>query len=481
MTGSALFGWLETARRCEPQRAAYRSGDGQVGYASLYRELGRLAGRCLDAGLESGAPLALYGCSRLEIVRGAHLAMFLGCPLLPLESEHAATTAAACGIRQAFTRSGAAGVFGRELPAGWLTAPVPAALPAVAPRPLPSGAVQLLLATSGSTAAPRIVQHTGESLAAAIWASRRVTGLGAGDCWLNCLPLTHIGGFAILLRCLQAGATLLVEEGFDAAVIRERLAVQGVTHLSLVPAMLARLLEESAGSDPPATLRRVLVGGGVLSPELAREGLERGWPLFVTYGMTETASHVTCARVTRDWQHGYVGKAVAGARIDIVDARGRPTRGSGRVRIAGPMLMAGYAGGNRGGGLADGAFVSGDLGYLDATGGLHLAGRADECFDSAGYSIDPREIEAALSTCPGVTAAAVAGVPDPVWGHRVVAVVAGVAREPELRDWCRRHLASPLRPRCFLKVEALPHTALGKIDRPAVVRLAAERLQAERE
>jgi O-succinylbenzoic acid--CoA ligase len=339
----------------------------------------------------------------------------------------------------------------------------------------------LLLATSGSTAAPRIVRHTGASLAAAVTASRRVTGLGAGDCWLNCLPLTHIGGFAILLRCLQAGATLLVEEGFDAAAVRQRLAAQGVTHLSLVPAMLARLLQDAAGETPPATLRRVLVGGGALSPELAREGLERGWPLFVTYGMTETASHVTCVRVTRDWRPGSVGKPEAGVHIDIVDAQGRPTRGTGRIRIAGPMLMAGYAGGNgsSGTGLADGAFVSGDLGYLDAAGGLHLAGRADACFDSAGYTIDPLEIEAVLVSCPGVAAAAVTGMADPVWGNRVVAVTAGAAQEPELHDWCRQHLVSPLRPRRFLKVEVLPHTALGKIDRPAVARLVAERLEAE--
>jgi len=478
-----MFGWLESACCHYPDRPVYLTGDGPVSFASLYADLGRLATRCLDAGLERGAPVALLSGNSLQTTRAAYLAMYLGCPLLPLGAEHAAAAIAACGIRQAFTPAGASAAGVRTFPVEWLAAAPPASLPETPPRPLPSGSVQLLLATSGSTTVPRIVQHTGDSLDAAVRASRQATGLDAGDGWLNCLPMTHIGGFAILLRCLQAGASLQVGEGFDAAAVREQLAMQGVTHLSLVPAMLARLLDEAAGAGPPAALRCVLVGGGVMSLELARAGLARGWPLFVTYGMTETASHVTCGRVTPDWQPDRVGQPVAGVRIDSVDARGRPTRGTGRIRIAGPMLMAGYTGGDHppGSGLDGGTFVSGDLGYLDAAGELHLLGRADDCFDSAGYTIDPREVEAALSACPGVTAAAITGVADPVWGNRVVAVIAGPAHEPELHDWCRLNLVSHLRPRRFLVVDTLPVTALGKTDRLAVARLAAERMQVEGE
>ena len=127
-----------------------------------------------------------------------------------------------------------------------------------------------------------------------LWASARAVNtrleLRAGDLWLACLRLSHIGGISIAYRTALAGATLLLHDGFNAAAVNADLRRLPVTHISLVPPMLARLLE--LDPTPPPSLRVVLVGGQALSAALAQRALAAGSPLVRTYGMTETASQI---------------------------------------------------------------------------------------------------------------------------------------------------------------------------------------------
>ena len=99
-----------------------------------------------------------------------------------------------------------------------------------------------VIATSGSEGEPRGVMLTDANLDAAAAASNRHLPLAAGDLWLDCLPLHHIGGLSILWRCARAGAAVLLHDGFSAEAVAADLHHHPVTHLSLVPAMLARLL-----------------------------------------------------------------------------------------------------------------------------------------------------------------------------------------------------------------------------------------------
>lgn len=321
---------------------------------------------------------------------------------------------------------------------------------------IPSGTA-LIISTSGSEGRPKAVPLSHANLDAAAAASNACLPLRPGDIWLDCLPLCHIGGLSILWRCARAGAAVLLHDGFDAAAVARDLGECHVSHISLVPAMLARLLD--LGASPPASLRCALLGGAALSRPLYERALAAGWPIFTTYGMSETAAQVaTFAAAMGCWHEGLVGRPLPGVELAIAD--------DGRIRLRGPQVMAGYL---AGGGIdAEGWFTTGDLGRIDADGRLTVLGRADDMLISGGRNIHPLEIESCLAACPGVTDIAVTGQTDSVWGDIVVALVVGTADAPAVLDWGRAHLPAAARPRRVLRLDRLPRNAMGKIDRTAL-------------
>lgn len=341
--------------------------------------------------------------------------------------------------------------------------PVDRNRPMAAIDELPAG-VTLVIATGGSEGEPRAVMLTDANLDAAAAASNRLLPLAAGDLWLDCLPLCHVGGLAILWRCARAGAAVLLHDGFAAGAVAADLARHPVTHLSLVPAMLTLLLD--AGATPPASLRHVLVGGAALAPALHERARAAGWPLNPSYGMSETAAQVaTWTPADGPWQPGLVGRPLPGIEVAIAP--------DGRIRIRGPQVMQGYAGG--GGVDADGWLTTGDLGGIDAAGRLTVTGRADDMLISGGHNVHPLAVEAALVACPGIRDAAVTGLPDAVWGDLIVALVVGDATGDEIAAWCWRHLPGHARPRRIVRLPALPRSAAGKLERATLRRLALER------
>jgi O-succinylbenzoic acid--CoA ligase len=305
-------------------------------------------------------------------------------------------------------------------------------------------ALALIVATSGSTGLPKGVRLPWRAVAAAARMSARGLDLRAGDAWLACLPLHHVGGALILYRCLRAGATAVVHEGFAVDAVARDLAARRVTHVSLVPPMLAALLD--AAVPPGPTLRCALVGGAALTPALLDRARAAGWPVRLSYGMTET-----CATALVD------GQPLPGVRVRA--------NADGRLEIATPARMAGYLGTE---GKAPEWIATNDLGAVDADGRARVAGRADDMLVSAGVNVHPLEIEARLAACPGVRESGVTGLADPVWGDVIACAYEGETQEGALADWCRAHLPSARRPRRFLRVERLPRTASGKLDRRAL-------------
>jgi len=340
--------------------------------------------------------------------------------------------------------------------------------------------ITALVHTSGSGGAPKIAMLTAGNLHASAAAINARLRLGPGDAWLGVLPRQHIGGLAIGWRCALAGATLVAHDGFDVAAVRAELASPAavpVTHLSLVPPMLARLLE--AGVRPPPSLRVVLLGGQSLDPALARRALAAGWPLHLGYGMTETGSMIAGGPVGGDGETALAPlpgveldcpacEAPAGA--DSSAAAPRP------LRLRGPMVMAGYANPDRrrGDGLSAGGWLTtADLGCRTPDGGLRVIGRADEVLVIGGVNVLPAAVERRLAAAPGIGEVAVTGVPEPVWGHRLVALYAGPADAGALDAWCRANLPGAERPRGFRRVAGLPLLASGKVDRQALAAIAA--------
>ena len=325
----------------------------------------------------------------------------------------------------------------------------------------------VIVPTSGSTGDPHLVVHTRASLLASLSASAARLGAPTpATRWLLSLPFAHVGGLSILLRCLAAGANVVVHRlPTSPSEVAELLARERVTHLSLVPTQLGRWLNDPAFSFP-SSVECVLVGGAPSSPALRRLAAERRVPACFTYGLTEMASQVATqppgAQVT--------SPTLALPPLPSVELAFDER---GRVFVGGPMLMRRYLG--EPSPLEGGLFRTGDGGTRDALGQLGISGRLDDVIITGGENVSPAEVEAALLGVPGTAEVCVVGRPSDEWGQEVIAVV--VAREDaqdlaRLEDAlvaaARGSLPSYARPKAIQFVHALPTLESGKVDRRRV-------------
>jgi o-succinylbenzoate---CoA ligase len=339
------------------------------------------------------------------------------------------------------------------------------------PAPRATDPLALVIETSGSGGAPKAAMLTQRNVLASCTQVNARLGLAPGDLWLCCLPRHHVGGLLIAYRCALAGATVVLHRGFDAAAVALDLARWHITHISLVPPMLARLLD--LGIRPPRSLRVALIGGQALSSALAHRALDAGWPLRLTYGMTETCSQVaTSGALGQMADPGVVGAPLPGLALDCPGCDEPPQT----LRVRGELVMAGYANPARtpGLGLDGGWLTTADLVCWTATGELRILGRSDEALVIGGEQVLPTVIADRLLGAPGVQAAVVVGVPDPIWGHRLVGVYVGTVDPADLADWCRVHLPGPERPQALRRLDDLPLLPSGKCDLQAIRRLAGD-------
>ena len=473
LAAGAVFAGAPWHRGLEPAVITV-SGAGQSvwSYAQLAEQSAALAARLRAQGLQPGHLVAVPERPGTHLILMLHALAQCDAALLPIRAaaDDPAGDAllAGTGAEWVWRAAGTDGLNGGRL--------VRLALPPVrvTPGAVPGSArwsspLALVVETSGSSGAPRAAMLTQGTVLAAAALSNRHLDLHGGDTWLCCLPLRHIGGLSILYRCARAGAAVVLHDGFDAGTVAAAIASRAVTHLSLVPPMLARLL--ALGRPPPVTVRVVLVGGQSLSPPLARQAIAAGWPLHMTYGMTETAAQIaTSERLVQAPASGVIGPPLAGVELDCPAC----ADGSGRLRVRGPVVMAGYANPQRmpGVGLADGWFTTSDLACRGPDGALHILGRADEVLVTGGVNVHPGRVESMLAEAPGVSEAAVVGVADPVWGQRLVALYRGEATPAALDAWCRVRLSGAERPRLFLPLPELPVLASGKLDRCGLRALA---------
>ena len=301
----------------------------------------------------------------------------------------------------------------------------------------------LVVATSGSTGAPKGVVLTHPSLAASAWASSERLGVDPSrDRWVACLPLAHIGGLAVVVRSLCTGTPCTVLERFDAEQV-DQLADAGATLVALVATALSRL--DASG------YRKVLLGGS--APPTGLPG-----NVVTTYGMTETGSGVV-----------YDGRPLDGVDVRVGEGG---TGATAEVFVRGPMLLRCYRDGTDPRG-PDGWLPTGDAGVLAPDGTLTVHGRMAEVIVTGGENVWPGPVERVLSGHPAVAAAAVGKRPDPEWGERVVAWVVPTdsTRPPglaELRELVAAQLAPWAAPRELVVVQDLPVTAIGKVRRIAL-------------
>ncbi len=458
MHGDPSHWFKQTAARWSQHFALIRGGE-TISFSALHDLATRWGHKLRRDQPAADQGLVISTKSRSQLAWMAYASLRAGVPLLPLDPKLPESLRER--LLRSATRCERTGEVARHLQSSGR---------AWAPLGIDTSrsALQWVLFTSGSTGAPKGVYLSPTNLAASVQASQARIPLYPGDCWLHCLSLYHIGGLAILCRCLAAGATLLLQERFQAQAVWDALWRHSVTHLSLVPTLLARLLALSGDQPPPPSLRVLLVGGAPLNPSLARRALAARWPLCVTYGMTETGSQVaTRCGPEAGLAAGRVGKPLPGFQVRI----GEPDeQGVGRIWVRGPALMLGYANpqGRLGLGLKGGWLDTGDLGCWEKDGALRISGRADDVLISGGEKVHPQLVEAQLTQCAGVEEAALSACPDPHWGERLVLLYRGDAAPERLAAYAKRHLQGAWRPKVFYRVDQLPRNAMGKLDRRAL-------------
>lgn len=348
----------------------------------------------------------------------------------------------------------------------------------------------VVLRTSGTTGTPKGVPLTEERLLRAAALVAHHHQFSPTDTVYSSLPLFHINAQVVgVLGSLVSGATLVVDDRFHRRGFWEVIDRCVVTVLNAVPAILAILAEEP---PPPAAVAARIRFARSASAPLPPVTLERftdrcGIGVLETYGMTEAAGQI-CANPLdpAGRRPGSVGLPV-GLELRVVDEDGSPVvpAAAGLVEIRGPTVADCYlfpgqppvpapAAG------PSGWLRTGDVGYLDAGGFVHLMGRIDGVINRGGEKVYPRLVEEVLRRHPDVAEAAVVGEPDPVLGERPVAFVVprpAISKDgdlqAELLAFCDRELTRPQRPARILVTDRLPATATGKVRRDALRDLAA--------
>lgn len=340
----------------------------------------------------------------------------------------------------------------------------------------------VILYTSGTTGRPKGAIATYASrLAAVLNMLASEVSAQRGDSILHAGPLSHGSGSKVIPFLLK-GARNIVTPKFEPAQFLALAGRVGATSTFVVPTMIAMLTEAvDSGSVPPPFLNRVSYGGAPIAERTIVEAIDRFGSIFTqVYGSCEAPHPVTVLSAADHLVGlnersllGSAGRESLGMSIRVVADDGTDVADGevGEVLIGGAGLMVGYWNDAEATqqSLRDGWYWSGDLGWRDNAGFLHLVDRKRGLIISGGMNIYPSEIERVLMAHPDVAEAAVVGVPDEKWGESVHAYVVprngATILEEALIAHCRTLLASYKKPRFVTVVDALPRGSTGKVDK----------------
>ena len=344
--------------------------------------------------------------------------------------------------------------------------------------PLESDDVAVVMATSGSTGAPRGVLLTADQLTSM---TAVVNGPGARPQWIVALPVTSMGGLNVLVRALAAdrvpialssigGAEPFSPVAFHRAVTRAESVTDDV-RVALVPAQLARLLTHDAGIEALQSCSAVLVGGGSTRRALLSTAGELGVAVTTTYGATETSGGCV-----------FDGRPLPGV---VVTSAGQEPARPGVLTISGPCIALGYRGettltADR---FRAGGFLTTDLGVVASSGAVTVIGRADDVVVIKGINVSPHAVERVICDLPDVVAAAAVTLDDEVGEPRILVFVEAREDAPALQETIEaavaRTLGNAARPGGIRRVEHLPHLPNGKVDRLRLQEWARDGEQAD--
>lgn len=465
-----------------------------VTYRDLLRLAGDLAAQLTCAGLAPGDRVALRAGSNAVFVVALLAALRAGLIVVPLDP--------ALPVGDQRARSEAAGaravLVDDEGSEFW---PVTVSVedgalsthlqPVTEPGPVTNapeglhGDDAMIMFTGGTTGLPKMVPWTHHNIASSVRAIIAGYQLGPQDATVAVMPLYHGHGLiAALLSTLASGGTVLLPARgrFSAHTFWDDIDTVGATWYTAVPTIHQILLERAATAPAEtgkAALRFIRSCSAPLTPEVAAAlQAEFSAPVLCAFGMTEATHQVASTGIDQEINPavstGLVGRST-GPQIRIAGNDGQPVAPGvvGEVWLRGTTVVRGYLGDPKitAANFTDGWLRTGDLGTLSEAGDLNIRGRIKELINRGGEKISPERVEGVLATHPNVLEVAVFGVPHPMYGEAVAAVIVPRGSAPsadELAEFCRDRLAPFEIPATFEQTDQLPHTAKGSLDRRAV-------------
>ncbi len=484
--------WIEISAQTNPNRPWLTDRHGAETYGQLQGEIAVMAKRLAAHGVCPGDRVA----AQIEKSRFA-LHLYLGCLWLgavylplndgytPSEIDYFLTDAepalfvvdpASPSARHNHICTATLGEDG----SGTLLAgsAAPAAWGSFAPDSLAA-----MLYTSGTTGKPKGAMLTRGNLASSAQTLVDAWRFTPDDILIHALPIFHVHGlFVAVNTVLAAGASLQLLPKFDVDAVIDRF--DQATCLMGVPTFYTRLLSSPRlTAEAAASMRLFISGSAPLLADTHTDFTARtGHAIIERYGMTETMMNTSNpyegARVP-----GTVGPPLPGVSLRIVhpDTGAEMARNEiGMIEVNGPNVFAGYwrnpektASEFR----ADGYFVTGDLGKIDAQGYVHIVGRGKDLIISGGLNIYPKEVEEAIDALPGITESAVVGVPDADFGEAVAAVIVGdgTMSQVSIIAALAETLARFKLPKTITFVDELPRNAMGKVQKSVLREVLAKK------
>jgi acyl-CoA synthetase (AMP-forming)/AMP-acid ligase II len=360
-----------------------------------------------------------------------------------------------------------------------LDAPSPAGPARREPAPADAARVDddvLMVFSSGTTGLPKAVRHTHRSIGAAIVHWQDALGLGPEDRFQVATPPSHILGLLNLVTAVSVGARVRLHRRFDLDEVLSCIQSDRMTlEMAVAPIALAMANHPLLERYDLSSLRYIMWGATPVTPAVAEEVTNRtGVRWLPAYGASELP--VIAANPVGDpssWRLDSAGRAVPGVQlrvVDLDDGTSLPPGEVGEIQARSPSLMAGYLPDEaNGAAFVEGWYRTGDVGWLEPAGWVHLTDRSKEMIKVKGYQVAPAELEAVLHGHPGVVDCAVFGVADERAGEVPVAAVQLQAAQPASTDELMRLVADSLAPYKRLHdvvvVDAVPRLPSGKVLR----------------
>ena len=494
---------LEKARNENPDRTATVCGTRRTTFAELADRVERVAGALRALGIGAGDRVGMLGPNSDRFLEVGYGCWWLGAVLVPVNCRWNAEE-----IAYSLDDSGTALLLVDD--------PLVALLPALRERstalrtvvylgdgPRPEGALDwasllaaaqlepdvraggddaaVLFYTGGTTGRAKGVLLSHASLYVTTLASISIGNRAAGATCLHCLPMFHVGGLAVVLQAMLGQSTQVLLAAFDPAAFLALIAKERVSEAALVPTMIKRLVDSPTLRVSDITsLQRLYYGASPIDATLLEQTIEAlpGVALTQFYGMTETAG---IAVALPPWCHSAESRALGrhtaaglptactGVRISGPDGEPLDRGAVGEVWLSGPGLMKGYWNlpEQTAEAIQDGWMRTGDGGFIDADGLLHVVDRLKDMIVTGGENVYSTEVENAILSMPGVLQCAVVGVPDADWGERVHAVLvlqaAAAIEAAAVIAHCQRLIAGYKCPRSVEFRSELPISGAGKL------------------